>query len=73
MKNMRVGELMIPLDKYPHVPYNFTLGQAMAVFQQAVLVIGGKNSLPREILIFDQDYNLLGTAGRRDILRGLEP
>ena len=73
MKNMRVGEIMIPLDKYPHVPYNFTLGQAMAVLQQAVLVIGGKNSLPREILVFDQDYNLMGTAGRRDILRGLEP
>jgi CBS domain-containing protein len=73
MDSLSVGEIMIPLDKYPHVSYSYTLGQAMEVFEQSVLIIGGLKSLPREILVFDEEYNLLGTAGRRDILRGLEP
>lgn len=73
MESMSVGEIMIPLDRYPHVPYSYTLGQAMEVFEQSTLIIGGVKSLPREVLVFDQEYNLLGMAGRRDILRGLEP
>lgn len=73
MKRIRVGELMIPLDKYPHVPSTYTLSQAMDVFEKSVLVVGGATSLPRGILVFDEEYRLLGIAGRRDILRGLEP
>jgi predicted transcriptional regulator len=33
----------------------------------------GKKSLPRALLVFDEDYHPLGIVRRRDILRGLEP
>jgi len=69
----QAGDLMIPLDEYPHIPYWFTLRQTIAELESSVIEIEGKRSLPRWILIFDEKYQLLGTARRRDILRGLEP
>jgi CBS-domain-containing membrane protein len=73
METKRAGDIMIPLDNYPHIPYWFTLRQAIAELENAEVEIEGKTSLPRMILIFDEKYNLMGTARRRDILRGLEP
>lgn len=67
------GDLMIPLDQYPHLPYWFTLRQAIAEMQQSEFDIDGRKSLPRVVLVFDEEYRLLGLARRRDILRGLEP
>ncbi len=73
MVNTRVKEVMITLDKYPHVPYWHTLLQAMEVMINAVLDVGGRQSLPRVLLILGDDDNLVGMVGRRNILRGLEP
>jgi len=73
MEMKRAGDIMIPLDNYPHIPYWFTLRQAIAELENSEVEIEGKTSLPRAILIFDEKYNLTGTARRRDILRGLEP
>jgi len=67
------GELMIPLEKYPHLPYWFTLRQAMAEMEKSEFDIDGRKSLPRVVLVFDEKYRLLGTVRRRDILRGMEP
>jgi hypothetical protein len=69
----KASDLMIPLDKYPHIPYWFTLRQAAAEIENSELEINGQISLPRVILIFDEKYRLMGTARRRDILHGLEP
>jgi len=41
--------------------------------EKAELDIEGRKSLPRIILIFDDQYQLMGMARRRDIMRGLEP
>ena len=73
LEGKKAGDLMIPLDKYPHIPYWFTLRQAMAEFENSSLDINGQISLPRIILVFDEKYQLMGMARRRDILRGLEP
>lgn len=67
------GEIMIPLDQYPHLPYWFTLRQAIAEMEQSEFDVGGRKSLPRVVLVFDEEYRLLGIVRRRDILRGLEP
>ena len=64
---------MIPLDEYPHIPYWFTLRQATSELDKSEVEIGGRKSLPRVILIFDEKYRLMGMAKRRDIMRGLEP
>ncbi len=73
MKLKTAGELMIPLDQYPHLPYWFTLRQAMAEMEQSEFDVNGRKSLPRVVLVFDEKYQLLGIVRRRDILRGLEP
>jgi len=73
MELARAGELMIPIDKYPHIPYWFTLRQVMAEFENSSLDIDGRKSLPRVALIFDERHQLLGMVRRRDILRGMEP
>lgn len=69
----RAGEIMIPLNKYPHIPYWFTLRQAVAMMERSELEIAGRKSLPRALLVFDEQYQLLGIVRRRDLLKGLEP
>ncbi|MGW8321897.1 MAG: CBS domain-containing protein [Thermodesulfobacteriota bacterium] len=73
MEMKRAGDIMIPLDKYPHLPYWFTLRQATVEMEKSEVEIEGRKSLPRVILIFDEKYQLMGMARRRDIMRGLEP
>jgi CBS-domain-containing membrane protein len=72
-EDLRVADVMVPLNQYPHIPYWFTLRQAAVEFQKFQLEVEGRKSLPRFILVFDEAYQLLGTVRRRDILKGLEP
>jgi CBS domain-containing protein len=72
-ESRRVGDIMIPLDQYPHIPYWFTLRQAMVEMERSHLEVEGKKSLARTVLVFDEAYKLLGFVRRRDIMRGLEP
>jgi CBS-domain-containing membrane protein len=65
-------ELMIPLENYPHIPYWFTLRQAMAIIREAVLKFEGQFE-PRAVLVFDEKYQLMGILTLRDIIKGLEP
>ena len=67
------GEIMIPLEHYPHVPYWFTLRQVIAELEKSEVDMDGRSSLPRSVLVFDEKYQLMGVARRRDIMRGLEP
>ncbi len=74
MSTKRAGEIMIPIEDYPHIPHWFTIRQAVAELSKAILEIGDRTSLPRAIMVFDKDYHVvLGIVRRRDILRGLEP
>jgi hypothetical protein len=67
------GELMIPLDRFPQLPYWFTLRQAMAELDR----MGGERSrLPGAggvVLVFTAENQLLGILRQEDILRGLKP
>jgi CBS domain-containing protein len=69
----RVREMMIPLDKYPWVRIDDTLRHAVEVIEEAKLEVGRRASLPRVLLVFDHDDDLVGIVRRRDIMRGLEP
>ena len=73
MEIKRARDILIPLEEYPHVPYWFTLRQALVELEGAELEKHGRRTLPRVALVFDEKYQLLGTIRRRDILRGLEP
>lgn len=73
MSTKRARDIMIPLNDYPHIPYWFTLRQAVALMDKAVLACGPTPSLPRALLVIDEPYQLMGIVRRRDILAGLEP
>jgi predicted transcriptional regulator len=66
-------ELMIPLEKYPHINYWATIKDAITLFYNTELEINGKKSLTRALLVFDQENHLVGMVRRRDIMRGFQP
>lgn len=68
----KVKDLMIPLEDYPHIPYWFTLRQAMAIVREAAIKFEGVFE-PRAVLVFDEKYQLMGVLTLRDIIKGLEP
>ena len=67
-----VKELMIDVFEYPHMPYWFTIRQAVGIMKKTVIDVQ-KCMHPQIILVFDEKYNLIGTLTIRDILRGLVP
>ena len=68
----KVADLMIRLEDYPHVPYWYTLRQAMAIVREAAIKFEGTFE-PRSVLVFDEKYHLLGILTLKDIVRGLTP
>jgi CBS domain-containing protein len=68
----KIEDLMIPLEDYPHIPYWFTLRQAMAIIREATVKFEGSFE-PRSVLVFDEKYQLMGILTLRDIIIGLEP
>lgn len=73
MENIHAEDVMIPMDSYPHVPHWFSLKQAIVEMEKTQFEVDGRKSLPRVVLVFDEEYRLMGTVRRRDILRGLGP
>ncbi len=69
----RAKDIMIPLDKYPHILPTTTIREAIAIMERATIDREGRKSLPRALIVFDEDFHALGVVRRRDILRGLEP
>lgn len=67
-----VKEVMIDVFEYPHMPYWFTIRQAIGIMKKSV-IDAQKCVYPQVILAFDEKYNLMGTLTIRDILRGLGP
>jgi len=66
-----VKDIMIDVFEYPHVPYWFTVKQAIMVIKKSVM--GTEKCIhPMAILVFDEKYNILGTLTLKDILKGLE-
>jgi CBS domain-containing protein len=68
----QVKEMMINIFDYPHVPYWFSIGQAIHLIKMS---FAGHSDRPDPIalLVFDEKYNLVGTVNRHDLLRALGP
>ena len=67
-----VKDLMINIFDYPHVPYWFSIGQAAQLVRMSFAGPGERPD-PIALLVFDEKYNLVGTLGRNEILKGLGP
>jgi predicted transcriptional regulator len=66
-----VKDVMIDVFEYPHVPYWFSIKQAIMVIKKSV--IGTEKCIhPMAVLVFDEKYNILGTLTLSDILKGIE-
>jgi len=65
-------DVMIGIFEYPHVPYWFSIGQAIRIVKVS-FISTKKYPDPVAVLVFDEKYNLMGTLTLKDILRGLEP
>jgi hypothetical protein len=63
---------MIGIFEYPHIPYWFSIAQAVRIVKVSFLS-SKKYPEPIAVLVFDEKYNLMGTLSLKDILRGLEP
>ena len=68
-----VGDIMIPLERYPSVRADDTLRHAVAIIEEAHIEVGRRRSLPRVLLVLGSRDELVGILRRRDIMRGLEP
>ena len=73
MEMRRVGEIMIPLNAFPHIPFWFNLRQALAALQNAEKERSGQEHVPLIILVFSAQNLLVGTVGRNEIMCGLRP
>jgi len=73
MEKKRVGEIMIPLENYPHIYEDETLRKAVHEMRTSQIDIGMRKSLPRMVLVFNRNDKLVGGVRRRDIMNGLEP
>jgi CBS-domain-containing membrane protein len=71
-KGKVVKDLMLDVFDYPHVPYWFTLSQAIKIIKVS-FISAKKYPEPLAILVFDEKYNLMGTLSLKNILAGLEP
>lgn len=67
-----VKDLMIDVFEFPHIPYWFSIRQAMGIIKKSVLE-SAKCIRPIVILVFDEKYNLVGTLTHINILKGIEP
>lgn len=67
-----VKDVMVDVFDFPHVPYWFSLRQAIGIAKKSLLTTE-KCHHPMAILVFDEKYNLMGTLTLKDILKGLEP
>ncbi|WP_353685092.1 CBS domain-containing protein [Thermodesulfovibrio sp. 3907-1M] len=67
-----VKDVMLEIFEYPHIPYWFNIEQVIKVVK-ASFIQTKKHTDPLAILVFDEKYNLLGTATLKDILKGIEP
>jgi len=67
-----VKDVMTGIFEYPHVPYWFSISQAIRIVKVSFLSTK-KYPDPMAVLVFDEKYNLMGTLTLKDILKGLEP
>ena len=67
-----VKDVMIDVFEFPHIPYWFSVKQAIGIIKKSLLK-SDKCVHPLIILVFDEKYNLVGTVTLKDILSGLEP
>jgi CBS-domain-containing membrane protein len=71
-KQITMADIMTPIDQYVHVPFWYSIREAMAALNKGPKREGCL-STDRVVLVFDNAYNLVGAVRRLNLLQGLEP
>lgn len=71
-KQINMADIMTPIDQYVHVPFWYSVREAMAALNKGPKR-EGCSSTERVVLVFDNAYNLVGAVRRLNLLQGLEP
>lgn len=65
-------DVMLDVFSFPHIPYWFTIRQAVGILKNTLLKEEG-GVQPAVVLVFDEKYNLVGMLALADLLRGMAP
>lgn len=70
-----VKDLMVPLERYPHLPAAASLRDAIKVLEKELFdsQADGARARARAVLVQDTDGRVLGKLSLWDVLRGIEP
>lgn len=71
-ENTLASDAMIDVFEFPHIPYWFSVKQAVKIIKKSILR-SEKCIRPMAILVFDEKYNLVGVSALVDILNFLSP
>lgn len=66
-------DVMVPADKYPSATGDCSLREAARLLSEWHIDMDGSVSMPRILLLLDDEGQLISMVRRRDILRGLAP
>ena len=73
MEKMKVRELMRPVEEFPRISSQATLGEAVKALEKAQEdFISGRTS-QRILLVNDEEGKIVGKISPMDVVRGLEP
>ncbi len=73
MGELSARDVMVPIAEYPHAQGDQTLAEGVRLLEKSPIEFDGRTSMPRILLVFADEHQLIGVVRRRDILRGLEP
>ncbi len=73
MELVTARDLMIPLDSYPWIQTGATLHDAIHAVSDTHIEAHSEQSMPRLVLVLNEEDHLVGMLRRRDILRALSP
>ncbi len=73
MENLRVKDLMVPLDQYACVSDDSAVSDAVKALEEAQAKFQSKAYPHRAVLVCDKDKHVIGKVGLLDVLRSLEP
>jgi len=68
----KVGDLMVEITEYPHIPYWMSVREAVFLIRSTYDKASGLG-IHRMVLVFDEKYQLLGVLTLKKLLTGIEP
>ena len=72
MENLKVHDLMVPIDKFPKISSTARFYEALAILETAQKKYLAGEAEQRIVMVEDEEGNIIGKISPIDLLRGLE-